>query len=95
MPPRRNIDPAILKKAFGATVAARRKAAGMCVSAFARTVPLCRKHMADIESGRAAPNLLTMANLATALDTTLEDLMAETQHRALTYRSIFGDIRQR
>lgn len=67
-----------LRKAFGATVTARREMCGYSSQRqFARVVPLSNSHLRLIEEGETSPRLSSIEKIASALGTDAADLVCE------------------
>jgi transcriptional regulator with XRE-family HTH domain len=67
--------------AFGAVLRRRRNAAGLSQEALAAKAGLHRTYVSMIERGQRTVSIETLHKLATALDTTMVDLIEEIDHR--------------
>jgi len=71
-----------LQKAFGIVLRRRRQEAGMSQEAFADAAGLHRTHVSLLERGRQMPSILVAWKIATALGTTMADLLGEVEGTA-------------
>ena len=75
------------KERLGGRVRGYRKAAHLTVKALAERSGLSSRFLSQVESGKANPSLASLRELSSALDVTVEDLIANTErtpsHRAL------------
>jgi transcriptional regulator with XRE-family HTH domain len=68
-----------LQRVFGIVVRRRREAAGMSQEAFADAAGLHRTYVSLLERGRRMPSILVARKIATALGTTMADLLGEVE----------------
>ena len=72
-----------MQKVFGIVLRRRRLAAGMSQEAFADAAGLHRTHVSLLERGRQMPSILVAWKIATALGTTMADLLGEVEGAAV------------
>jgi transcriptional regulator with XRE-family HTH domain len=70
-----------LQRKFGKILRRRREAAGLSQEALAAKANLHRNYVGLLERGQRMPSLLVVQQLASALETTMADLVAEVERK--------------
>jgi transcriptional regulator with XRE-family HTH domain len=70
-----------LQQQFGTVLRRRREAAGFSQEALAAQANLHRNYVGLLERGQRMPSILVVQQLATALDTTMSELLAEVEQK--------------
>ena len=68
-----------LQQHFGTVLRRRREAAGLSQEALAAEANLHRNYIGLLERGQRMPSILVVQQLATALSTTMSELLAEVE----------------
>lgn len=72
-------DPLLL--AFGAVISDLRRSRGLSQEAFADLAHFHRTYVAEIETGKRNPTLITVGRIAAALDVGIGDVLLATEAR--------------